>query len=323
MARDGTSKVVAQSLDSPSPASGRAGDPPLVSICVCTFRREMVVDTINSLLAQTGVEHSRVEIIVCDDDPAQSARDLVAALSSTAPALVRYVASGAANVAICRNTCIASAAGHWIAFVDDDETAEANWLSELLKAQVRFGADVVKGFVRARYPAGAPRWVVAGDPFTRDPGPTGTPLSYFGTGNVMFRRSLVLENNLTFDASFGPTGGEDTDFFVRFGHCGAVMISCRTAIVNELVSLSRLTWRYLARRFYRYGQGYARIFISHQSPARRILALARSLAGIALGASFALVGLVSGAAAFRLFRLLWFHAGVFGWALGHSSLLME
>ena len=66
-----------------------------VSIIIPTYRRpELLAATLASCLAQRGIEGERVEIVVVDNDPAQSARGTVdlAAARSGAAALLRYVA---------------------------------------------------------------------------------------------------------------------------------------------------------------------------------------------------------------------------------------
>src|SRR5258707_15815056 len=115
-----------------------------VSICICTYRRPMVADTIASVLAQDGLDRITAELIVCDDDPAQSARTAIATITAMTRIPVRYVTSGASNVAAARNTCLRAASGDWIAFIDDDEIAEPGWLAQLLATRSAYTAHLVK-----------------------------------------------------------------------------------------------------------------------------------------------------------------------------------
>ena len=50
--------------------------PPLVDVCVCTFRRESLTATLTSLDAQTGVS-GRIRVLVADNDDQPSARGRV------------------------------------------------------------------------------------------------------------------------------------------------------------------------------------------------------------------------------------------------------
>jgi succinoglycan biosynthesis protein ExoM len=291
----------------------------LVSVCICTFRRATVADAIRSVLAQQGIRRSSFEIVVCDDDPGLSARDTVEEFAADAPIAIRYVTSGSANVSVCRNKCLEFARGDWIAFIDDDEMAQPDWLHELIAVQQTFRADLVKGYVHAVYPDGGPDWIVNGDPFTRDSGKTGSRLGAFGAGNVMFRRSIAVEHGLTFDPAYGRTGGEDIDFFRRFADLDATIVACRSAIVKEIVQPERITASYLGRRERRDGYIFARVFYKRASRARRTLMFLRSAMSIAVCSPYPLARKFGHSKAYWLFAKFWVHVGVIEWTLGRPT----
>jgi succinoglycan biosynthesis protein ExoM len=294
-----------------------------VSVCICTLNRSSVADTVRSVFAQAGWGPSEMEIIVCDDDPGGSARSAVEALAAESPLAVRYLHSGKRNVATCRNRCLEFAVSDWVAFIDDDQTAEPNWLSELLACQARYAAEVVKAHVRAMYPPQCPRWVLVGDPFTRDYGPQGTPLTSAATNGVLFRKSFATENGIQFDPRFGRTGGEDVDFFGRLHNAGARMVSCRTAVVNEHVSSSRVTASYLRHRGRRSGHIRGTSYISRLAIMPRLVGLGKSLAMAVACLGYPLVAPISTRLGFYMFSKFWLHLGVLEWALGRQSLTME
>ena len=88
-----------------------------------------------------------------DNDQSPSAQASVQALAAEAPFPVIYVHEPEPGVANARNAALAKAGGDFIAFLDDDEEAQAGWLAELLTVQARLDADVVFGPVRGRAPA--------------------------------------------------------------------------------------------------------------------------------------------------------------------------
>jgi succinoglycan biosynthesis protein ExoM len=280
-----------------------------VSICICTYRRPFVVETIASALAQDGLDRMGAELIVCDDDPARSARSAVQAIAASARIPIRYVVSGAGNVAAARNACLRAARGEWVAFIDDDEIAERDWLPELVAAQATHGADVVKGYVRGVYPPGTPAWVLASNPYTRDYGPTGSPIRIVASGNVLFRRALAVENGVFFDERYGRTGGEDTDFFRRYAAFGARMIASRGAIVNEIVPPERVTVDYFRRRYLRLGQTSGRQIAMIRSPGRAGEA-AKNRFFLALLWAYPLTRVFGGWLYFRCFAKFWYSRGL-------------
>jgi succinoglycan biosynthesis protein ExoM len=280
-----------------------------VSICICTYRRPMVADTIASVLAQHELDRIAAEVIVCDDDPAQSARAAIETIAATARIPVRYVTSGAGNVATARNGCLRAAKGEWIAFIDDDEIAEPDWLSRLLATQAAHDADVVKGYVHGVYPQHTPAWVLASNPYTRDYGPTGNPIRAVASGNVLFRRAIAAGNGIFFDERFGRTGGEDTDFFRRYAALGAVMVASRDAIVNEMVPPERVTFDYFRRRYLRLGQSNGRQLAAMRLPGRAAQA-AKSVVFLALLWSYPVTEPFGGWFYFRCFSKFWYSRGL-------------
>lgn len=307
-----------------SPAGQAATEPshtehaPLVSVCICTFKRPHVGETVLSIFEQQDVKEVPFEIVVCDDDPDASAAPLFGRLCAAAPSL-RYVVSGAGNVAVARNVCLAEARGSLIVFIDDDQVAGPLWLSTLLRAQAAHRADIVKGHVRGVYPPATPEWVKAADPFTRDYGPTGSPLCEGGTGNVLFRRDLHTQHGLAFNPAFGACGGEDVDFFRRATALGATMISCREAVVDEIVPPYRVGRGYLADKALRIGETAGRSSPRGQfGRVRTLVEIARALAGVSLGWIYPALRPIGNASAYRLMVKFWYSVGLLRGLMGMS-----
>ena len=75
---------------------------------------------------------------------------------------MRYVQEPRRGISYARNTCLDHVArdAEFFAMIDDDEVPELDWLEQLLCAQARAGADVVRGavvpvFLKARRPGSA------------------------------------------------------------------------------------------------------------------------------------------------------------------------
>src|SRR5579864_5940100 len=95
-----------------------------VSIVIPTYLRpDMITRAVNTCLAQEAVDVP-FEIVVVDNDPAGSAQPTIAALAENSAVPIRYVAETRPGISHARNTGVASAAGRYIAFLDDDEEAE-------------------------------------------------------------------------------------------------------------------------------------------------------------------------------------------------------
>lgn len=224
-----------------------------VDVCVCTFQRPSVWDTLASLAAQTGAP--RMRVIVADNDDTPSATPIAARARSELSLDVHYIHAPARNISIARNACLDAATADFVAFIDDDEIAAPNWLASLVSSITEYGA--VFGPVPARYPADAPGWVVAGDfCSTRPTILAGGEIRTGYSGNVLLRRAAV--GDLRFDPALGRVGGEDTMFFAILHQRGVKLGYAPEAVAGEAISAKRLTLSWLLRRSFRTGQTAAR-----------------------------------------------------------------
>jgi len=230
-----------------------------VSLCIATYRR---ADRLESLLGDIRrQERIPDEIIIVDNDAAQSAKDVVARqVAAGAPFSIRYEVQPVKNISLTRNKTVELSSGEWIAFIDDDERAPPTWLRRLLDAAAEYGADGVLGPVDPVLPQTAPPWIKRGRfyDFPRMPSGTVIPPNRLRFGNVLLKGSWIRGKTPPFDPSYGLTGGEDGDLLSRLVCEGARIVWCDEALVNEPVEQNRLSIRWLLRRALSGGQDFAR-----------------------------------------------------------------
>jgi len=213
-----------------------------------------------SILAQTGLAATAIELVIADNDATPSAETFVRLLSETAPFAVHYVHEPSPGVANVRNAALARARGRFIAFLDDDEEAPDGWLAALVGAQSAFDADVVFGPVRGRAPLAPSAARDYLERFFSRPGigypaPTAGPLQgYFGCGNSLVRRAALPEAD-PFDVARNRIGGEDDLLFGQMAASGARFAWAPAAWVWEDPAPERQTLTYALTRAFAYGQG--------------------------------------------------------------------
>lgn len=166
---------------------------------------------------------------------------------------IRIVYTGEAeqNISLSRNKALMNACGDYIAFIDDDEFPEPDWLLNLYETCQRFSVDGVLGPVLPYYEGTPPDWLVKSDLCIRSSFPTGTCLNnskYMRTGNVLFCSKIIKDLEMPFDPRLGRTGGEDADFFDRMLKTGRSFVWCNEARVYEEVPVERQTLSYYLRR---------------------------------------------------------------------------
>ncbi|AYV48066.1 glycosyltransferase family 2 protein [Caulobacter flavus] len=210
-----------------------------------------------SVLAQAGVDHSGLELVIVDNDQVPSAEGVARALAAEAPFSIHYVHEPRAGVANARNAGMAKACGEFVAFLDDDEEAPAGWLAALLAAQERYAADVVFGPVRARAPDAVTEHRDYLERFFSRIGPAeaGVIDHYYGCGDSLLRRSSLPDPVAPFAAERNHIGGEDDMLFGHMRAAGAVFAWEPAAWVWEDPVPDRLTLDYTIRRAFAYGQG--------------------------------------------------------------------
>jgi succinoglycan biosynthesis protein ExoM len=262
-----------------------------LSLCIATYRRpERLAAVLFDLTRQTRIPD---EVVVVDNDAAESARPIVEArVRAGSPFPIHYAVQPQKNISLTRNKTVELATGDWLAFIDDDERAPLPWLAQLIDAAERYQADGVLGPVNPLVPSTAPDWIRRGHFYDFPRMHTGLviPPNRLRFGNVLVKASWLRKNVAPFDPSLGLTGGEDGDLLARLQQQGARIVWCDEAIVNEPVEPSRLSLQWLLARAMRGGQDFARHAMvgryGEMSVVRRVnffsLALVQALAAASL-----------------------------------------
>ncbi|WP_018426041.1 glycosyltransferase family 2 protein [Hoeflea sp. 108] len=258
-----------------------------IDICVCTFRRPELADTLRSLEAMELPRGYGVGVVVADNDDMPSASALVTELASKLSLPVRYVHAPAGNISVARNACLDASSADLVAFIDDDEKATDQWLMRLVERLDATGADVVLGPVRARYASTAPRWMRMGDFHSTYPVFVGCEIRTGYTCNVLLRARAASVAGRRFSLLRGQTGGEDTEFFDQVHRSGGTFAYASDAWVEEPVPVGRASFGWLSRRRYRVGQTHGRLIGTRRSGLAVIpeLGLAAAKAGYCFAAA--------------------------------------
>lgn len=226
-----------------------------ISVLIPTFRRPMgLARAVASVLVQTRLPD---EIVIVDNDPAASARELAGELADGAAVPVRYVHEPRPGVAHARNTGFASAAGHLIAQLDDDEAARPEWLEALVRTRKEMDRPVVFGPVTP-LAVGAPLTARAylERLYARTGPSTDAPRTRdWGCGNSLIDRRAITLPDPPFDARANEVGGEDDLLFTALREAGVRFAWSAGAEVVEYVEGQRARWPHMLARSFAYGQG--------------------------------------------------------------------
>jgi glycosyltransferase involved in cell wall biosynthesis len=223
-----------------------------ISVCICTFKRpEVLALTLQGVASQITDSAFSFEVVVVDNDSKRSAEVIVRSFQKNKALHIIYDCEPEQNISLARNRAIRNARGNLIAFIDDDETPNKDWLLRLYEMIKNYSVHGVLGPVLPCFESPPPSWVLEGRFFERDRFKTGTVLDnpkYTRTGNVLFSKSICREIDQPFDPKYGLIGGEDVDFFRRLIRNDYKFVWCDGAIVYEHVPTYRCKFKYLFNR---------------------------------------------------------------------------
>ncbi|MDB5492385.1 MAG: glycosyl transferase family [Micavibrio sp.] len=238
-------------------------DPALsLDLCICTFRRAHIADTLRSVAAMNKAPNLRLHIIVADNDDTPSARNIIEEAARECHLDLTYIHAPARNISIARNACLAAATEKLVAFIDDDELVSPQWLDEMTGTLQMTKADVVMGPVIAVYGASAPQWMKDGNFHSTIPVRVNGRVTTGGSGNVLMRRDSAVIAGRRFHTDLGKSGGEDSEFFAAVQRAGGTIAFAERAIVTEEVEPARATMRWLMQRRIRYGQTHGFLILT-------------------------------------------------------------
>lgn len=265
-----------------------------VAVAICTRDRpEMLRATLHSL-AKLRLDGVTCHFIIVENNNHSTAMEIAEEFAGMVGAgRITYCLEPQLGIANARNTALKTALGmnvDALAFIDDDEIADPEWLGELIRTANRDQLDLVGGPVgllpppedasasakmvwrglKARHQsieARSRRHVRRGE----------SSRITITTGNWLADLDFIRRTGLHFDKTFNLSGGEDTAFFRSLREAGGKTGWTASAIVSESQPREQLTLTYQFRRAR--DQACARHRTKHPNPG--LLALV-SFCGIAL-----------------------------------------
>ncbi|MBC8002536.1 MAG: glycosyltransferase family 2 protein [Opitutaceae bacterium] len=245
-----------------------------ICICICSYKRPHLLKcTLESLRELETAGLFDYSIVVADNDGGESAKATVAEFARTAPIAVTYCVEPEQNISLARNKALEFAKGDFIAWIDDDEFAEKDWLLLFFKTLQESKADGVLGPVKPVFETRPPGWITRGRFFDKPRRVTGLKLRWdqTSTANVLVQRQILHGLAEPFRRQFG-SGCEDIDFFKRMMEAGRTFVWCDEAIVSEIVPPARWKRSYLYRRAFLRGRN-GKYFADFRSVVKSVIAL--------------------------------------------------
>jgi len=226
-----------------------------VSVIVCAYTQRRWQDLQDSVESARAQPDTTEVVVVIDHEP-----ELFRMATDRWPTLTVIENAEAQGLSGARNTGVAAATSDIVAFLDDDATADADWLTWMLDSFSDANVAGVGGFAEpvwpdAKGPALYPDellWIV-GCSYAGLPTDGADVRNVIGC-SMAFRRAAIVTAG-GFSSTVGrvgniPLGGEETELCIKIRQADPAARICYEpmSLVHHRVSADRGTWRYLRRR---------------------------------------------------------------------------
>jgi glycosyltransferase involved in cell wall biosynthesis len=239
-----------------------------ISIVLGTYNRaaslRATLETFLGLVCPAGLTW---ELLVVDNNSADSTREVVEKFARTVAFPVRYVFERRQGRSAALNAGIAEATGEIIVFTDDDVLLDCDWLANLKRTFDDFDCSAVAGRVVPQWNHAKPDWLEMEGQFAVTNFDLGDELKEVKIpplgANSAFRKDVFGKYGL-FRLDLGVRGSEhtitcdDTEFGERLIRGGDKIVYCPTAIVYHPVDPNRTTKKYFLSWYYYNGVSLTR-----------------------------------------------------------------
>jgi len=222
---------------------------PLITIVVCTFNRaDMLKKALENLMIQEPGGEFCYEVIVVDDGSTDHTMNVVEAVELKSNISVKYILAQGNGYTEAMNQGVKKSSGEWLAFFDDDQLVDSNWLKELFTYAVENNNQLVSGTRILELPEdklsklGPVCRALCGEANTSV---TQSKKRFFrskidiGGGNLLIKRKIF---NLIgyFDETI-KTGGCDLDLVMRARDSGFSIGWAPKAIIRHIIPPYRIS----------------------------------------------------------------------------------
>jgi succinoglycan biosynthesis protein ExoM len=186
-----------------------------IDICICTFRRDSVADTIASVSGRQSRRGCAPASSWSTTTTHPTARDRAGAGRHRGGLEINYLHAPGRNISLARNAALAASHARFLAFLDDDEMAEPGGSRRSGRATGKRRPRSCWAPSTRSIPTRRPDWMRPHAVHATRPVFVQGEIRTGYTCNVLIDRARPEIRALRFDPELGRSGGEDSDYFTR------------------------------------------------------------------------------------------------------------
>lgn len=250
----------------------------LISLVITTYNRaELLAAALESVAASRIDNHGDVEVIVVDNNSTDGTRQTVERFQGKDfPFALRYVLERSQGLSHARNRGIDESAGTYVAFMDDDQLLDREYLSRLVPAFQSTLAVCLGGPLYLNNRDSPPKWM---PPWLYDVGELnigdevraldGSEQKKLIGGNMAFVRQELIAIG-KYDVNLGRSGGsllsgEEVELQERLHAADKVVVYHPDLVQYHNFTLARRTKHYWRKFFFDLGRSRYRRLIDRNT----------------------------------------------------------
>lgn len=238
---------------------------PRYTVALCTHNHADRLERTLADLTALRLPRAPIEFLVIDNGSRDATPDLLQGHRWPEGFNARVVREEKLGLSNARNRAVREARGEYIIFMDDDETADPEWLCAFERLIDDHSPDAFGGRIEVLFEDERPRWLtddLLGFLGQLNRSDSVTPLidadSYFHGGNFGFRKRAG-EAVGDFDSMLGRrgtdnTGGEEVEFYRRLLSAGCKVWWTPHAVIHHRIQACKLARGYFIDLHYKAGR---------------------------------------------------------------------
>lgn len=182
-------------------------DKHFLSVIVCTYNRDEILDYCLASLCEQQLSSELYEVIVVDNNSQDNTAEVVSSYMNKKEN-IRYVTEKKQGLSHARNRGCEKAKGEYLVYVDDDAKMDGQYLLNVLEVIKTYEPDILGGPIYPYYTDNKPRWFRDEYEIRKYEEKSGFSKMCSVSGSNFIIKKDLLKNLGMFDPDFGMKGSK-------------------------------------------------------------------------------------------------------------------